>query len=74
MGLMASFFFQFSFTKPYEPFVPREGVEAKLYFPSGLEDPRNRALVAYRNALIKFINERAILPDQIHQWPLNVET
>jgi hypothetical protein len=74
MGLMASFFFQFSFTKPYEPFVPREGVEAKLYFPSGMKDPRNRALVAYRNALIEFINERAILPDQIHQWPLNVET
>jgi hypothetical protein len=74
IGVMASFYFSFNFTKPYEPFVPPEGVEARLYFPSGLKDARNRALVAYRNALIQFINARAILPDQISQWPLNVET
>ena len=71
---MASFYFSFAFTKPYEPFVPPEGVEAHLYFPSGLNDARNRALVAYRNALIQFVNARAVLPDQIGQWPLNVET
>ena len=73
IGIFASFYFSFVFAKPYEPFVPREGVEANLFFPSGMKDARNRALVTYRNALIQFINARAVLPDQVRQWPLNIE-
>jgi hypothetical protein len=73
LGVIASFYFSFVFAKPYEPFVPKDGVEADLFFPSGMSDPRNRALVAYRNALVQFINSRSILPDQVGQWPLNIE-
>jgi hypothetical protein len=74
IGVMASFYFSFVFSKPYEPFVPREGAEANLFFPGGMEDARNRALVAYRKALIQFVDARALIPDQVSQWPLNVET
>jgi hypothetical protein len=74
IGLMASFYYTFGFSKPLEPFVPKEGVEAKLFFPGGTGDPRNRALIAYRNALVEFVKPRAIIPDAVYQWPLNVET
>ncbi len=74
IGLITSFYFAFAFAKTNEPFIPREGVEANLFFPSGMSDPRNRALVAYRNALIQFINARAVLPNMMEQWPLNVES
>jgi len=73
IGTVASFYFSFIFAKPYEPFIPREGVEANLFFPGGMGDPRNRALVTYRNELIQFINARAVLPGQVYQWPLNIE-
>ena len=73
IGTVASFYFSFIFAKPYEPFVPKDGVEANLFFPGGMKDARNRALVTYRNSLIRFINARAVLPDQVYQWPLNIE-
>jgi hypothetical protein len=73
IGLTASFYFQFVFTGPTEPFIPRDGVEADLFFPSGMNDPRNRALVAYRNAVVQFIKAREVFPGYLHQWPLNVE-
>jgi Lipoxygenase len=74
IGLITSFYFAFAFAKPNEPFIPQEGVEANLFFPSGMSDPRNRALVDYRNALAQFINARAVLPNITGQWPLNVES
>jgi Lipoxygenase len=73
VGIMAGFYFSFAFTKPYEPFVPKD-LESNLFFPSSMDDPRNRALVAYRIALIEFVADRQIVPDQVYQWPLNVET
>jgi len=75
IGQSAAFFYTFAFGKPYEPFIPQGAVTDNLFFPGGLLDARNRALVAYRNKVIQFINARAIVPfDEIHQWPLNVET
>ena len=74
IGLITAFYFGFAFVKPAESFVPKDGVETNLFFPSGLKDPRNRALVAYRNALVQFINSRALLPNITYQWPLNVES
>jgi hypothetical protein len=73
----------FAFTTPYVPFVPEVVHEpdpkpkpdpaADLFFPGGLDDPRNAALVAYRQALMEFIN--AYSPDYptIGQWPRNIE-
>ncbi len=73
LGIIARFYFSFVLAKPYEPFVPQEAVDANLFFPSGMNDPRNRALVAYRNTLNEFVAARAILPNQIGQWPLSIE-
>jgi hypothetical protein len=73
LGVIARFYFSFVLAKPYEPFVPPKGVDTNLFFPSGMSDPRNRALIAYRNTLNQFVAARAILPNQIGQWPLNIE-
>jgi hypothetical protein len=70
---MMNFVTTFVFTAPYVPFVPKAGPEADLFFPDGLSDPRNRALVDYRQAVIAFIN--AYAPDEatIGQFPRNIE-
>jgi hypothetical protein len=74
IGLITAFYFGFAFVKPAESFVPKDGVDTNLFFPSGLKDPRNRALVEYRSALVRFINTRGLLPNIIDKWPLNVES
>ena len=83
IGSMMNFGTTFAFTTPYVPFVPevvhepdhepKPDPEADLFFPGGLDDPRNAALVAYRQALMEFIN--AYSPDHptIGQWPRNIE-
>ena len=74
IGSMLKFLTTFAFTSPYVPFIPKAGVDADLFFPGGLSDLRNKALVEYRKAAIKFMEEYA--PDQKthEQWPLNIET
>jgi hypothetical protein len=75
MGAMLAFYNTFAFSVPYEPFIPLDGIEAKLFFPGGSADPRNEALVTYRKAIAAMINElSAPFAPQITQWPLNVET
>ena len=74
IGNMVTFYFTFVFSAPYVPFIPLEGVEANLFFDGGLADPRNQALVDYRNAVIRFIEAFEQGNPQIHQWPLNIET
>ena len=61
----------FVFSAPYVPFIPAGGVSEDLFFPKG--DPRNKGLIAYREALVAFIKSYA--PDQaVGQWPRNIET
>ncbi len=74
IGKMVNFYFTFVFSPPYEPFVPLDGVESDLFFPGGLDDPRNRALVAFRRAVIDFIQDWEGGQPVINQWPLNIET
>jgi len=74
IGLMMTFYFTFGFTTPYVPFIPAGGVEAELYYPGGVDDPRNKALVGFRRKLEAFINKYEAENPQIHQWPRNVET
>ena len=75
IGKMVNFCFIFVFSPPYIPFIPSAGVNSNLFFPNGLDDPRNVALVARRNVLISFI-ETEYEPNapQIDQWPMNIET
>ncbi|MFZ0593954.1 MAG: lipoxygenase family protein [Bryobacteraceae bacterium] len=75
IGKMVTFYFTFVFSVPYTSFIPPTGVESDLFFPSGLGDPRNVALVARRKDLISFI-ENVYQPEQpqIYQWPMCIET
>ena len=74
LGQMVIFYFIFLYTPPYETFVPIDGIEENLFFPGGRSDPRNRALVAFRKAIIDFMTDFEDGSPQINQWPLNIET
>jgi Lipoxygenase len=82
LGEMVNFYFTFVNTAPYNTFVPLEGVSGDLFFNGGVKDPKNQALVQFRQDLIKFIQEYTeenCFPDmpttnaQFHQWSLSVE-
>ena len=74
IGLMMTFYFTFAFTAPYVPFIPEGGAEADLFYPGGVDDPRNKALIEFRQKLKTFINKYQKDDPQIRQWPLNIET
>jgi hypothetical protein len=70
-----AFYNTFAFSVPYEPFIPLNGIDSKLFFPGGPTDPRNQALVTYRQAIAAMIDDlSAPFAPQLTQWPLNVET
>jgi Lipoxygenase len=56
IGQMATFYFTFVFSSPYEPFIPLDGPEKDLFFHGGDGvDQCNQALVNYRYRMIDFI-------------------
>ncbi len=75
IGGMVTFYYIFGFSIPYVSLVPLNGVETNLFFPGGLADPRNQALVSFRQAIVATMTgiygEAA---PQTTQWPLNIET
>jgi hypothetical protein len=82
---MLKFYFAFAYSKPYHSLIPAKGADQDLYFPKGASDPRNKALIEYRNKLKAFIEDytAAQLPPGYHkskdpkpwlQWPRNIET
>ena len=78
IGEMVRFYYTFSFSRPYESFIPEYGVESNLFFPNGLSDPRNVALVQYRRQIQELIDQLSkVSPpneSQRYQWPLSIET
>ena len=74
IGLMVTFYFTFVFSTPYVPLIPKDGVEADLFFPGGPGEPRNQALIAFRRKMIEFMQGFQPAVPQIHQWPMNIET
>ena len=70
---MINFYFTFIFSAPYEPFIPLDGIETALFFDHNPNEPRNQALINYRNTVMAFIESFQKTP-QIYQWPLNIET
>ena len=74
IGALATFYFTFIYSLPYRPFVPSQGLGTNLFFPGGLSDPRNLALIRYRKALVDFIVFFSAPTSPIQQWPLNIET
>lgn len=71
---MVTFYFTFSFSVPYKQLIPIAGLDEDLFFPGGMDDERNKALVLFRRSMAEFI--RSYSPDspQLYQWPLNIET
>jgi hypothetical protein len=74
IGQALSFYFTFTFSTPYEPFIPLGGAGAELFFGGGPADPRNRALIALRRGLAAFIEDYQPGAPQLFQWPRNIET
>jgi hypothetical protein len=56
------------------PFIPEGGVEADLFYPGGVNDPRNQALIRFRQELMAFLDSYQPDNPQLHQWPRNIET
>jgi hypothetical protein len=74
IGEAITFYFTFTFSTPYEPFIPLEGASAGLFFPGGPGSRRNRALIRLRNGLAAFMDSYQPGNPQRFQWPLNIET
>jgi hypothetical protein len=80
IGSMVDFLFTFTFSPPYVPFIPLEGIDAELSFTGASAHACNDALIQYRGDLERFMTLWAKdagvdpPPAQIHQWPLNIET
>jgi hypothetical protein len=68
-GEMLDFYFAFSFSKPYTPLIPGDGVDTDLYFDDDPNNPRNRALLRFRKEMLAFMG-----PENASQWPRNIET
>ena len=68
---MVNFYFTFSFSTPYVPFVPIAGLETGLFFD---DDVSNQALIELRRFIAGFIESFEPETPQIWQWPLNIET
>ena len=74
IGKMAQFYYIFVFSSPYEPFIPENGVEDRLFFDGGPAEPRNAALITFRNTILEFITSYEAGAPQRGQWPLSIET
>lgn len=73
IGEMITFLFTFVFSAPYEPFLPLAGNQTGLLWGDNPAEPRNAALIAYRQFIENFIDTNAH-PTQRFQWPRNIET
>ena len=71
IGSMMTFYFTFSFSTPYVPYVPIAGLETGLFFD---DEVSNQALIEMRRFIAGFIETFEPETPQIWQWPLNIET
>ena len=74
LGKMVNFYYIFVFSRPYERFLPEGGNDKNLFFAGGENEPRNAALIAYRDEIAAFAQRYDPQSPQLKQWPLNVET
>jgi hypothetical protein len=80
IGSMVDFLFTFTFSPPYVPFIPLDGIDAELSFTGASAHACNDALIAFRGDLEAFMRLWAQdvgvepPPAQVHSWPLNIET
>ncbi len=74
LGKMVNFYYIFVFSLPYEPLLPSDGMDSRLFFPGGPSSPRNQALIEFRNEIDRFLRRFDPASPQPEQWPMNVET
>jgi hypothetical protein len=80
IGAMITFLFTFTYSPPYEPFIPLAGIDTDLPFTGDQAEACNTALKQFRRDLKAFMHLWAAdahvepPPAQEHQWPLNIET
>ncbi len=74
IGEMMTFYFTFAFSAPYVPFLPLAGNKTELIFGDDPSEPRNAALIAFREYIHGFIADYDAPTPQFYQWPRNIET
>jgi hypothetical protein len=79
IGRMITFLFTFTYSPPYEAFIPLAGIDADLSFKGDNAEACNAALKQFRCDIKAFMDLWAgeahvePTPFQEHQWPLNIE-
>jgi Lipoxygenase len=73
IGEMMTFYYIFTYSAPYTPLIPLYGSEEDLYFEPAT-DPRNAALIEFRESIEQFIRKYDEGAPLIHQWPVSIET
>ena len=73
IGEMMTFYFIFTYSVPYNPLIPLFGVREDLYFDDP-NDPRNGALIEFREGIQEFIRKYDPEASMSHQWPASIET
>lgn len=73
IGEMMTFYFIFTYSAPYNPLIPLFGVKEGLYFDDP-NDPRNAALIEFRESIREFIENYDKSAPLVHQWPASIET
>lgn len=73
IGEMMTFYFIFTYSVPYNPLIPLFGVREDLYFDDP-NDPRNGALIDFREDVQEFIRVYDPEASMTHQWPASIET
>jgi Lipoxygenase len=80
IGSLADFLFTFTYSTPYVPFIPLDGIDADLSFTGASAHACNDALIRFRRDIEQFMGlwgKDAGMegpPAQIHRWPVNIET
>ncbi|MEO1083744.1 MAG: lipoxygenase family protein, partial [Acidobacteriota bacterium] len=74
IGQMVTFYFTFSFSAPYVPLLPIDGINTDLYFGDDPGTPQNAALLRFRQGVLARYEEYAGPNPPRAQWPRNIET
>jgi len=73
IGEMLTFYYIFIYSAPKDQLLPLLGNDTDLYFENP-DDPRNLALIAFRNGVDGFLDNYMGGDNLKHQWPSSIET
>ncbi|MFT6336933.1 MAG: hypothetical protein ACI86M_002763 [Saprospiraceae bacterium] len=73
IGEMLTFYYIFIYSAPKDQLMPLLGNDTSLYFEDP-KDPRNLALIEFRNGVDEFLDGYMGGDNLMHQWPASIET